>query len=98
MLCEDVVYLILRHAAAMRIQTRFRMWRLFGHARHPEWGALRHTLGSYTTSLWRYERVRREWRGSERVNWVDTPHAACILREARSGLWGADVLRGHASG
>lgn len=79
---DDVCELILEHKAAMCIQRYWTRFFLFSHARHSHWGDLKQYLEreNLWSSLWRYSRVRREWR-QEPESWLcSSPSALLVIR------------------
>ena len=93
LLPDDLQELIVRHAAAMRLQCACRRRRAiarFRYARDPVWETVRTQLGWQTWScLVAYSHVRHEWR-TELTSWLDMNSRVRddILAEARRGLWG----------
>ena len=94
---DDIVELIVRHAAALTIQRRARR-RAYRHTRQREWRALRRLLCECLTpssldGLSRCALVRREWR-TEPASWItevtsDPSIPAQILDETARDLWRA---------
>ena len=87
----DILELISHHSAASTVQFHFRRWRLYSHARRPDWPKVREHLGAAVIrSLWPYALVRREWR-TEPSSWTyqDDTLIGIITSETQEGYWGA---------
>lgn len=86
----DVWLLIRAHGAASCLQSRWRRYSRFGHARRRAWPQVRDHLrecGAWREA-WQYAGVRREWRG-EPESWLHVEDPSILLCEMRRGLWGA---------
>lgn len=90
---DDVLYLIVRHLAAMRIQSRWKRRFLFGHAQRQGWTKVRSHLvmldADIFSSLRQFYAIRREWR-MEAESWLqmDLETIQIIYLETQCGLWG----------
>lgn len=92
---DDIGETIWAHMAALRIQRHWVRYVLYGHVTS-EWGEVRTQLiaAGVFRHLFRYSKVRREWRLEARSWWHTPLHVLeAIDAECEEGLWGFASLR-----
>jgi len=89
-----VIFFLEREVSASKIQSLWRSYSSYSHARKKGWMKVLSSLGrkNYLLLL-PFSNVRREWR-TETENWgcVDVFTVSCIVEEAKEGLWGERMV------
>ena len=88
---RDIMGLILQHYAASTIQSYFRRYLLFSHARQPIWSTVKKNLLNHNMyeRLFFYHDIRREWRnGIEDWLGCTLDDLQTIREECIFGKWG----------